>query len=87
MSPLAKNLEIEMESAYFEDLMKHRSQWLKEQIRQLSIDILVLGTYTCTACGEVLGEYIIDHLGEMLRLSEVETYAFLKFILATESPS
>jgi hypothetical protein len=75
-----------MDSAYFEDLIKRRKQWLEEQIRQLSVDTLEIGAYTCTACGEVSGEYIIDHMGEKQRLSDVETYAFLKFILAAQTP-
>ncbi|GBO52996.1 hypothetical protein APA_797 [Pseudanabaena sp. lw0831] len=76
-----------MDSGYFKDIMDNRNQWLEEQIRQLSIDLLEIGTYTCTACGEVLGEYIIDHSGEKFRLSKSETYSFLKFILTTKSPS
>jgi hypothetical protein len=76
-----------MNSAYFEDLLVLRDQWLEEQIRHLSTDLLAIGTYTCTACGEVVGEYIIDHSGEKFRLSKAETYSFLKFILATKSHS
>jgi hypothetical protein len=76
-----------MSSAYFEDLLVLRDQWLEEQIRLLSIDLLAIGTYTCTVCGEVVGEYVIDHSGEKFRLSKAETYSFLKFILATKSHS
>ncbi|PZV15064.1 MAG: hypothetical protein DCF20_11615 [Pseudanabaena sp.] len=76
-----------MDSAYFKDVLELRDQWLEGQIRQLSIDILVIGTYTCTVCGEVVGEYIIDHSGEKFRLSKSETYSFLKYILATRSHS
>ncbi|PZU93216.1 MAG: hypothetical protein DCE90_16935 [Pseudanabaena sp.] len=76
-----------MSSVYFKSLLEKRNQWLEEQIRQMSVDILSIGTYTCTVCGEVAGEYIIDHLGETIRLSNVETYAFLKFILETEASS
>ena len=54
--------------------------WLKTQILQLSVDTLKLNAVTCTACGEVLGTYIIDHKGERFRLSLEQTYAFLKFI-------
>lgn len=35
-----------MDSAYIEDLMKRRKQWLGEQIRQLSVDILEIVAYT-----------------------------------------
>lgn len=76
-----------MDSAYFEDILALRDQWLEEQIRQLSIDLLEIGTYTCTACGEVLGAYIIDHSGEKFRLSKSETYSFLKYILTTKASS
>lgn len=76
-----------MDSNYSRDLLNRRNHWLVEQIRQMSVDILSLGTYTCTACGEVSNEYIIDYSGKTLRLSDVETYALLKFILETESPS
>ena len=76
-----------MDSAYFEDIIDNRNQWLEEQIRQLSIDLLAIGTYTCTACGEVLDEYIIDYSGKKLRLSKAETYSLLKFILATKTLS
>jgi hypothetical protein len=76
-----------MNAAYFEDILVLRDRWLEAQIRQLSIDLLVIDTYTCTACGEVLGEYIIDHSGEKFRLSKSETYSFLKYILATRSRS
>jgi hypothetical protein len=72
-----------MNSAYFEDILALRDRWLEAQIRQLSIDLLMIDTYTCTACGEVLGEYIIDHSGEKFRLSKSEAYSFLKYILTT----
>lgn len=76
-----------MSSVYFKSLLEKRNQWLEEQIRQMSVDLLSLGTYTCTVCGEVVGEYIIDYSGETIRLSIAETYAFLKFTLEIESSS
>ena len=54
--------------------------WLEAQILQLSVDTLKLNAVTCTACGEVLGTYIIDYKGERFRLPLEQTYAFLKFI-------
>ncbi len=54
--------------------------WLKAQILQLSVDTLKSNAVTCTACGEVLGTYIIDYRGDRFRLSLEQTYAFLKFI-------
>lgn len=57
--------------------------WLEAQILQLSVETLKSNAVTCTACGEVLGTYIIDYQGEQFRLSLEEAYAFLKFIQAT----
>lgn len=54
--------------------------WLKAQILQLSVDTLKFQAITCTACGEVLGTYIIDYKGERFRLPLEQIYAFLKFI-------
>jgi hypothetical protein len=55
--------------------------WLKTEILKLSVDTLKEQAVTCTACGEVLGTYIIDYKGERLRFSAERTYAFLKFLL------
>jgi hypothetical protein len=62
--------------------------WLKAQILRLSVDTLRLNAMTCTACGVVLGTYIIDYKGvgeasrneNRFRLSLEQAYAFLKFI-------
>jgi hypothetical protein len=54
--------------------------WLKAQILHLSVETLKSNAVTCTACGEVLGTYIIDYQGDRFRLSPEQTYAFLKFI-------
>ncbi len=55
-------------------LMEQRDRWLADQIRQLSIDVLSQGTFTCTECGEVSGEYIIKQGKETLRLCAADTY-------------
>ena len=55
--------------------------WLKGQILQLSVDTLKSNAVTCTACGEVLGTYIIDYQGDRFRLSLEQAYALLKFIV------
>jgi hypothetical protein len=73
-----------VDSNYSENLLDRRNHWLAEQIRQMSVDTLSLGTYICTACGEVSDVYIIDYSGKTFRLSDVETYALLKFILEVE---
>lgn len=54
--------------------------WLKGEILRLSVDTLRLNAVTCTACGVVLGTYIIDYQGDRFRLSLEQAYAFLKFI-------
>ncbi|MBW4694165.1 MAG: hypothetical protein KME27_20670 [Lyngbya sp. HA4199-MV5] len=54
--------------------------WLKAQILQLSVETLKSNAVTCTACGEVLGTYIIDYEGDRFRLSLEQAYAFLKYI-------
>lgn len=56
--------------------------WMKAEILKLSVDTLKSQAVTCTACGEVLGTYIIDYKGNQMRLSTEQTYAFLKFLLA-----
>ena len=63
-------------------LIEKRDSWLVAQIRQLSIAVLDQGSFTCTACGEVSGAYIITRNQETLRLSAPETYAHLQFLLS-----
>jgi hypothetical protein len=55
--------------------------WMKSEILKLSVDTLKEQAVTCTACGEVLGTYIVDYKGTQFRLSAERTYAFLKFLL------
>jgi hypothetical protein len=57
--------------------------WIKEEILKLSVDALKLKALTCTACGEVLGAYIIEYEGTRFRYSAERTYAFLHYILST----
>ncbi|NJL00574.1 MAG: hypothetical protein HC910_08395 [Spirulinaceae cyanobacterium SM2_1_0] len=56
--------------------------WLERQILTLSVDALSRAALTCTACGEVRGEHIIEYQGESLRLPARSTYAFLHYVLA-----
>lgn len=60
-------------------------EWMKTQILKLSVDTLKEQAITCTACGEVLGTYIIDYKGTRFRFSPERTYAFLKFLLEGHS--
>ena len=71
-------------NASMANLMAQRDRWLVEQIRQLSVDAIGQGTFTCTECGEVSGEYIIQRGEETQRLSAAEAYAFLQFALSAK---
>ncbi|MGD1857014.1 MAG: hypothetical protein ACFB2W_22500 [Leptolyngbyaceae cyanobacterium] len=69
-----------LESPVFSQL----ETWLTKQIRDLSVDALASKTFTCTACGEVEGEYLVDYDGTTYRFNTATTYAFLEFILAKQ---
>ena len=61
------------------------SQWIAQRIRQLSVDALASEIFTCTACGEIEGDYIVVYQGETFRFDAVTTYGFLQFILENAS--
>lgn len=69
-----------LESPAFSQL----NTWLTQRIRELSIDTLASHAFTCTACGEVAGEYVVDYEGKTYRFDTATTYAFLEFILAKQ---
>jgi hypothetical protein len=77
-----KNMDIEQMATMIPDasVAEVWQDWLKAQILRLSVDTLRLNAVTCTACGVVLGTYIIDYKGDRFRLSLEQAYAFLKFI-------
>jgi hypothetical protein len=55
--------------------------WITEQIHKLSTDALVKsGAFTCTACGDRTGDYVIEYQGLSFRYPRERTYAFLNFI-------
>ena len=56
--------------------------WLEAEIQRLSLDALPSDVVTCTACGEMLGSYIVEHQGTSLRLSAMEAYSFLEFMVS-----
>ena len=60
--------------------------WLEQRIATLSVDALNRNVLTCTACGEVTGDYIIEYRGESLRYQAPKAYAFLKYVLETTQP-
>ncbi|MBT9317118.1 hypothetical protein IXB50_16970 [Leptothoe spongobia TAU-MAC 1115] len=57
---------------------------MTKRIRELSVDALAAQAFTCTACGEVAGEYLVDYEGKTYRFDTANTYAFLEFILAKQ---
>ena len=57
-------------------------QWLAEEIRRLSVDALKTGVFTCTACGERAGYYVIQYGAQQHHLDAGQTYSFLKTLLA-----
>ena len=59
-------------------------QWLAKRIRDLSVEALASSAFTCTACGEVAGEYLVDYEGKTFRFDTATTYAFLEFILSKQ---
>lgn len=69
-----------LESPTFSQL----NTWLAKRIRDLSVDALASQAFTCTACGEVAGEYLVDYEGKTYRFDTATTYAFLEFILAQQ---
>ncbi|MGB2925651.1 MAG: hypothetical protein WBB82_10145 [Limnothrix sp.] len=56
--------------------------WLEQQILSLSVDALNEKVLTCTACGQVKGDYIIEYQGKSMRFDAGKTYGFLQYILA-----
>ncbi|MDY6939406.1 MAG: hypothetical protein SWY16_17275 [Cyanobacteriota bacterium] len=60
-------------------------RWLETQIASLSVDVLSEKVFTCTACPEVVGDYIIEYRGESLRFGAPKAYAFLRFIRESAS--
>ncbi|MDB9527295.1 hypothetical protein PN498_14945 [Oscillatoria sp. CS-180] len=55
--------------------------WLEQQIKDLSVDALSREAMTCTACPQVIGDYIIEYQGESLRFPAPKAYAFLRYVL------
>ncbi|MEO0828110.1 MAG: hypothetical protein AAFY20_26530 [Cyanobacteria bacterium J06639_14] len=59
--------------------------WMTQRIRQLSFSTMASGLFTCTACGEVEGDYILAYKGETFRFDTMTTYAILQFMLEKKS--
>jgi hypothetical protein len=55
--------------------------WLEQQILTLSVDALNEKVLTCTACGQIKGDYIIEYQGQSFRYGAGKAYAFLRYIL------
>lgn len=68
-------------------LLQALEPWLQSQILTLSVDALSKSMLTCTACPQVMGDYIVEYQGESLRLPAAATYALLRYVLEdTSSP-
>lgn len=74
----AAQRQASLESPVFSQL----DQWLVKRIRELSVDALASQAFTCTACGEVAGEYVVNYEGKTYRFDTATTYSFLEFIVA-----
>lgn len=85
------NVDADMElqrAANFESILFAQFDgWIKERIRQLSFEAVASGVFTCTACGEVDGDYIIDYRGLRLEFDAITTYAFLQFLIQQSGDS
>ena len=57
-------------------------QWLAKEIRRLSVNALATGVFTCTACGERAGYYVIQYGAQQQYLNAGQTYSLLKVLLA-----
>ncbi|MEM8614554.1 MAG: hypothetical protein AAGF93_21260 [Cyanobacteria bacterium P01_H01_bin.105] len=79
----ATQRQVSLESPVFTQL----ERWLAKRIRELSVDAIASQAFTCTACGEVAGEYLVDYEGKTYRFDTATTYAFLEFILAKQPMS
>ncbi|MEM6426419.1 MAG: hypothetical protein AAF728_14855 [Cyanobacteria bacterium P01_D01_bin.128] len=77
----AMDIEMQRRASLESALFGQFDTWIKDQIRQLSVSTMAAGVFTCTACGEVAGDYIVDYQGETFRFDTITTYAFLRFIL------
>ena len=76
--------EAQRQASLESSTFNHLNTWLAKRIREISVDALASRAFTCTACGEVAGEYLIDHAGQTYRFDTATTYAFLEFILAKQ---
>ncbi len=76
----AAQRQASLDSPEFDQL----DSWLTKRIRELSVDALAAKTFTCTTCGEVAGEYLVDYDGKTFRFDTATTYAFLEFIVAKQ---
>ena len=66
------------------DLLNRIQPWIAERIRELSVETIASGTFTCTACGEIEGDYIVTYRGQTLRFDTYATYAFLRYVTADQ---
>lgn len=78
------NYETQRQASLESPAFSQLNTWLTKRIREISVDALASKAFTCTACGEVAGEYLIDYEGQTYRFDTATTYAFLEFVLAQQ---
>ncbi|MEA5462848.1 hypothetical protein [Leptothoe sp. PORK10 BA2] len=78
------NYEAQRQASLESPTFSQLNAWLTKRIRELSVETLASQAFTCTACGEVSGEYLVDYEGQTYRFDTATTYAFLEFILAKQ---
>ena len=85
MRTSAMDYEAQRQASLESPVFSQLDQWLTKRIRDLSVDALASKAFTCTACGEVEGEYIVDYDGKTYRFDTATTYSFLEFIVAQKA--
>ena len=81
------DVDIQRRASLESELFGQVDQWIADQIRKLSVDTIASGTFTCTACGEVQGDYIVVYKGETFRFDAMTTYAVLQFLSGKQAAS
>ncbi len=57
-------------------------QELQQRIRDMSVKAIASGTFTCTACGEVAGHYVITTGSQTYHLPTQEAFLLLESMVA-----
>lgn len=57
-------------------------QQLQQRIREMSVAAIASGTFTCTACGEMAGYYVITTGNQTYHLPTRDAYSLLESMVA-----